>query len=365
MIYIRNRSQSWGTQTGSQFNSFTGATSFSTTNLGSSVCKDVIGNYPSDNTLEITHSGYRRVGTVSGTRSIYTFNGWPHGSQGTLAHLSLVGELSDIDASTKGAARTNPGRPKVSLPVFIGELRDIPRMLWERGQAKLNRGRHRARKGSNSVAEVNFGWAPLFDDLLKMLDFNQHVEDRVGELQALYSKSGLKRTTTVWRASTGSLSGNLTIHSLSGQVIARTYTHTSARQWVSSRWRPVQPGLPPANELLQRAKFAVHGWRISPADVWNLMPWSWFFDYFANVGDLLDATSNGWEYKLESSCVMTERITERRFQIVSQPSWYTVTPGVQTYVTKRRVPSSLGLSTRVPFLSVPQLVTLMGIAANR
>lgn len=365
MVYIRYRSQSWGQETGSQFNSFNGQLSQVTTNRGSSVCEDVIGNYPSDNTLEITHSGYKRVGTVSGTRSIYTFSNWPHGSQGVMAHLSLIGAPSDVDAATKAAARTNPGRPKVSLPVFIGELRDIPRMLFARGQEKQNRRRHRTRKSGNSVAEVNFGWAPLFEDLRKMLDFTEHVDDRVGELQALYSKSGLKRTTTTWRASTSSQLNDVTIHSLSGTVKANIATSTTARQWVSTRWRPVQPGLPSADQILFKAKLAVHGWRISPADVWNLMPWSWFFDYFANVGDLLDATSNGWEYKIQSSCVMTERQTTRRFYITSKPDWYTVTPGLQTHVTKRRVPTSIGLSTRVPFLSVPQLVTLMGIAANR
>jgi hypothetical protein len=335
--------------------------------LGQYKCEDTVEvplNRGVDHGLSI-ESAIIKPGTISGKGAfgVYSWAGMPHGSQSIpFSHIDLSSSPppSDIEAATKAVAQTNPGRPDVSIPVFLAELRDLPSMLQKKGHRKGQRAR-------NSVAEHGFGWDSLFRDVGNLFNFTEQVNDRVKELTALHSKSGLKRKKTIWRASGYELSAPLSIWSLEGTYVeAQIVSASQAKMWVSTRWRPAVKGLPPsADKLLQQARLAVHGWRISPSDAWELVPWSWFSDYFFNVGDYLEATSNRSEFALESVCVMKHQVTQRSFRITGVSGPIGVTPGSSRYETKFRSLGSLGITATQPFLSAKQVTTLSGIIANR
>ncbi len=364
--FARTRILSAGSHTGYWSNSFDGSSGSETLPLGSYVCEDTVEvplNRSVDHGLNI-EAAVVKPGTVSGKGAfgVYSWRSMPHGSQTTpFAHIDLSSvPPSNVEAATQAAARSNPGRPDVSLPVFLSELRDLPSMLQKRGNRKRAKPR-------NSVAEQNFGWDSLFRDVGNMFKFTEQVNDRVKELTALHSSSGLKRKKTIWRASSHETSSPLTIWSLEGTYCtAEIVASRQAKLWVSTRWRPAVKGLPPsADKLLQQARLAVHGWRISPADAWELMPWSWFSDYFFNVGDYLEATSNRSEFSLESICIMRWDVTYRSFRIIGTAGPISVSPGSTRYETKVRSLGSLGITATQPFLSAKQVTTLAGIIANR
>lgn len=368
MAITRIRTMTAGTYSGSWHNTFDGSSGSVDLPLGYSRCEDTVEVPRStsvDHGLSIERSSILRPGTVSGIGmyGVNIWNGMPHGSQSLpYSHIPLL-EVppSDLEAATKAAARTNPGRPSVSVPIFLAELRDFPGMLWERGLRK-------ASKPRNSVAENNFGWESLFRDVGQMFKYTELINNRVKELKGLQSKSGLKRKREIWSAKSSETSAPISIWSLEG-TWAEAYVVSSrkSRLWVSCRWRPTVTRLPrSADEMLSEARRLVFGWRFNPADVWNLLPWSWFVDYFFNVGDYLEATSNSTDWYLESICVMQHDRTEHRYHNYGTPFGpISVIPGVSVYETKLRRLGSLDIVATQPFLSAKQVTTLAGIAANR
>ncbi|DAD50693.1 maturation protein [ssRNA phage SRR6960799_37] len=374
-MVVRVRSQSFAAAVGSRYNDFNGTTAYDSLASDISTCTDTVGNYPNDNALTIERTLRYAKGSVSGHRpgGIYTFSDYATGSQQFPAHLSLPTLPNDTIVSTDAVAKHNPSRAIPSLPVFLGELATLPFRLFESGLRQSVDGFHprRRKRPGGSVVEFNFGWEPLFKDLIDMIKFQEHVNNRVKELTSLHSKGGLKRSTKK-RARTdiaSSLSGTLTIHSTEGTVQAYNSTTTKRKQWVSTRWKPDVAELnavPDATELARRARLAVHGWNLSPADAWELVPWSWFADYFFNIGDFLYATRNSVGGHCESICIMEHTRTEQRHSITAKPAYFSVVPATTVRETKRRrVSAGIGLSAySTPLIGTKQLLNLASISLS-
>lgn len=360
----RTRIMTAGVHTGRWYNQFTGTSGMEDLYLGDSICEDTVevSKARPDHGLEIIRRAILTPGTVrsTGSSGVYIWDAIPHGSQTFRGHIPLSSvPPTDIEAATKAAARTNPGRPSVSLPVFLAELRDLPGLIYKDGLEKISKPR-------NSVAENNFAWESLFRDVGTLFKVTKLFDERFKELRALHSRSGLKRKKIIWRASSIQESSPLVIWSLEGFAEATVRSRRESVLWASARWRPAVAGVPPsADRMLSSARKAVLGWRIAPADAWELMPWSWFIDYFFNVGEFLEVYANNSEYKLESTCVMQHDRTEHRFELTNVAGPIAVTPGVQIYETKVRRLGTIGLTATQPILSAKQVTTLAGIAANR
>jgi hypothetical protein len=335
---------------------------------GNSTCIDFVGDPFNDHTLLIERKRVNKVGTLSGTTSAYIWTNYPYTNQPeAAAHYAIIGSApSPTAAATDVIARTNPSRPEVSMPNFIAELRELPGMLYQAGAILLGSKKALKRKG-NSAVESNFGWDLLIKDLWSIINFADQVDKRVIELTNLHKKGGLKRKRVVWsQVQEGSTP--TTFHTLdagiTGQVLWRTY----GRRWVTVRWKPDIPDLPSAQELLRTARSTVHGWDFSAGGIssaaWNAFPWSWFADYFGNVGSMLAARRNSVGAHVASCCVMTYQQTTGKHVISSVTGGVTVVPNSSEYTTIQRELGAIGLSSTVPFLGTKQLVTLSSIALN-
>jgi hypothetical protein len=349
---------------------------------GSSRCEDVSDGTLDDHPLFITRRYADSIGLIKGEGANYKTpaSGYPYDGNpmSSIAHATLGSSPpSNVIALTDVASRTNPSRPEVSVPNFLWELGDIPKKLFERG-LRLSKRKPRDgetidsaldtnnRDGNDSVAEFNFGWDLAFRDLFKLISFSSYIDKRIAETQGAFDKGGLSRSRTVWHDEVSSSTPNVLLQSAIVTVIGTRTKSTTSRMWGSVRWKPTVPTPPSAAELRSTMQLAVHGWNLSPATVWEALPWSWFIDYFYNVGDYLNATRNAVGLAASTGCVMqhTRTVWTDKITSVSPSPQYTASGYRVVLETKSRTPTPIGIDARVPFVSGKQLVTLLSIAHN-
>lgn len=224
----------------------------------------------------------------------------------------------DLDI-TRAMAYTNPSKPNVSLPTFIGELRDLPQMLkheWE-GLLKLHPNRRKTRKRDISPLEWTFGWAPLISDTSKLLRAQELAARRFSELKTLRDRGWIGRRFGVRTVSTQEITPDQYFWYNWGHCIGDVILNTTYKEWYSIRWVADFPGLLPANdkELMDQAKSTVLGLQVrdpgtSLQTAYNLMPWTWLADWFANADDFIGANLNSVGAHAASGCHMESRITD-------------------------------------------------------
>jgi hypothetical protein len=356
---------------GSMHNTFDGTTSHVTTSLFWQRTEDTVGFLNQDNPFDSEIRDIRSLGAVSGGVGdfpVLIMDAYPYLSQGIWGHAPLPPLSDDIEAATRAAARTNPSRAVTSMPAFLGELRDLPGAIFDKGMTVIaNSGRKAGKRSKNSTVSFNFAFAPLISDLANMVFFQDRVNERVKELTSLHSKGGLRRK---WNLDedTGWDVGTVPVWTLEAADVNAQYSvKTHRRRWASTRWLPNVPDLAlTPDDLREQAKFAVHGWNISLADAWEILPWSWLADYFGNIGDYLLATRNAVQASCVNICIMTHTRTEIFHWIISSSAGLSVSPDSRLYVTKYRAPNiPIGLTLAAyPFLGARQLLTLASIASN-
>ena len=337
---------------------------------GEERCEDTHGSKETANYFDLQRWKLS-PGHMTGIESVwpvYGFEKMPYLNQPTPDFLPGADSvfLDPNAALTRVAAWSSPGRASVSLPNFLFELRELPEMVFRKKPTGKRR-RGETPNTGNTVAELNFGWAAAYSDILKLFDFAAQLEKRIKELNAIYDRpGGLKRQRVVAESHISSESIVAANSWICGVQVRRTNVCVS-RQWAALSWVPLFGALgekPSAASIIAKAKGDIHGWRANPKLVWDALPWSWLIDYFANVGDLLEATSNSFEYRPINCCTMNQVTSNISDVVTLKSDDFVVTPARMEVVWKHRQPSSFGFSLLNPLLSGRQLVTLAGIAAN-
>lgn len=301
--------------------------------------------------------------------------GWMHGSNGIYDldhcvltaysnlgygnnHVSITDRPSNGSLATRLLASTNPNRPVVDLPVFISELRDLPRLLKVEGDSVI-------KKIASGNLNYWFGWRPLISDLKKLVDFTHHYESRAREIKAL-QEGGLKRKQQLWSGSATSRS-YLTAQSTTFLVKGWQQRVTTQKVWGFVEWNSNSlPRMTPA-EMLSLARRAVLGLELSPHTAWEAIPWSWLVDWCSNAGDYLMQTRNIIPVTHTVPQIMEMTLTEEKFIPDVFPSW--MDPDKLkfsgSFVTKKRTRASSTLNAQLPFLSGRQLSILASIGLLR
>ncbi len=341
----------------------------STISTGFATCSDISGNFQSANPLFI-EKWIRKPGTITSDRSL---PGWVFWSEGAVmvaqpnfsGHLALTPPPDETAAITNAAARKNPSGPSVDVPVFLSELRDLPHMAKE---AFASRSKKKPpTQGHNSVLEWNFGWEQLYRDIVELFNFTKHVDSKVATFKQLASKGWCSSgPVNIWSDSAEATGSLVTFHSTEGTVQGYYHTRTIGRRWGSARWIVQDPNTFPrtAKDQAALAGQIVHGWRLSPATVWQALPWSWLVDYFVNIGDYLEATRNTIGAELDGGCCMTHFETCVSQIVTVCPTWFSVRPGSLTVHWKERSVGNVGIQANVGFLSPRRLVNLVSLAQN-
>jgi hypothetical protein len=198
---------------------------------------------------------------------------------------------------------------------------------------------------SGYFLNYNFGWAPFISDLMKMINFTETVDKRLRELENLRNRGGLSRklrylSDNSTSSSTATVESNM--YSMTGK---RTWT-TTREIWAVVKWVPA-PGLIKLGhqELRSKMRDVVLGLDNAQqiANLWNALPWTWLIDWFADVGDYLQASNNSIAYLSGGVNVMRHTRTDLILSDMSPPSWVTLSGGRGYLDEKAR-----GISTPSP-----------------
>lgn len=306
-------------------------------------CSDVVGNIFRANPLSLVHfarfkwlvTGRSRSAGVIGSRDLVSY---PASSPASgVWYGSKTAIPTDNQALSEGLARTNPNRADVDLPVFLFELREIPRMLKDWGDDVLTL-MERATYRKQSLSEIplwlarkqletGFGLNPLLSDTAKLLHFVKSVESRFNRLRNM--GNGLSvASATVWQDSSDPsnwIESYTTALYYDFNRIRYRY-RTDRRWWTSTNWKSLVD-LPSTD--MDRYKLAVRlalGLDISFATLWEAMPWSWLIDWFSNLGDIFNANRQGLPVSHSGSCLMKHTTTSiRSWEWVTRQSGNTYT----------------------------------------
>lgn len=254
-----------------------------------------------------------------------------------------VAELHDF--AWKILAETNPQTPHVSVPSFVGELKDIPGTIRGLGGDLLMRtmrslkgsdpwikrvrdaaihaaedffgkpGSNRVKKYLHNIAAGHLSWRwaikPLIGDLRAMTEFAKASNERLKWLKRLRDGKTMRKRCSLgsYRKSSGRQSRFL--HSFHYGLNGWAQTVYTARVWGSAEWKilPDSPIFSMDDEELKyfsrqlAAGFTSHELL---ASAWELCPWSWFVDWFSNCGEMIAATNNSVGMTYGRICVMRQ-----------------------------------------------------------
>lgn len=248
-------------------------------------------------------------------------------------------------------AATNPNVAHVSLPTYWAELKDLP-LLWRTwGDKQLS---HAARlwkevrrssdpsdKGvvrladryaksidfssrSAMLSSVNkllgthgqfedlltlgpkahiwyrWGWAPLVSDIRKMFSFTDAVMRRIKWISHLQTgKRVLKRRATLRNATDQDTPTTVQLKSVGANIQGRRTVVYTEKVWTAVQWK-LDPSFSvsgvglvgdPLWVLAHQLTFGLTTQDALSA-LWEIMPWSWFADWFLHIQTVMDATKN-------------------------------------------------------------------------
>lgn len=261
---------------------------------------------------------------------------WTHSGINVLT--SLVPPSVDLSVSDMGPLlwnRMKPAKPTMSLGVFLGEARDLPRLL----QARL--------AGIKSISDVylaaQFGWRPLLNDILDMLNF---VERGQKQIEFILNNIGkpLWRSysipTSVIEEDLYSSVGNTECWStptwgytyFGGSPDYSRYSNRLSLKLTTDVWATGvfvyyfnNGRIPERSELIG----SLLGLKLTPSLAWELIPWSWLIDWYSNLGEVLSNLSNEVADNQLSKYAYAMKKTWREY------TWTSTDGYMHTSVTKR------------------------------
>jgi len=315
-------------------------------------CDDTIGNYPNPNGLDIvSKSRYypqlvgQRVNAVTGVieREMINFPvGYHPGPTDPRSVFPALTTLQKSNYAWSILERTNPSAPDVSLPTFVAEFRDIPSLIknWYGLLHKvqlgklirneltwLERNRQLDRLITRSpellaAGHLTWSWVirPFIRDVSLMCDFVFLTQKRMMMLRQLKANKVLRRRVQLASNYQLDQQPNQILHS-EGVVLKGTRrTVFTEKTWGTVRYRiptPTSWFFYEDAKLCRMAKQLVYGITTHEAlaTAWELMPWSWFVDWFTGVGKVIKATNNTLGLVHSDCCLMRHTLSESEFDI--------------------------------------------------
>lgn len=294
-------------------------------------------------------------------------------------HVGANGGLSFIQPAAPDGwyldtvAGTNPSRPVFTPPQMIQDLIELPRLIRDTG-ALIRKPKKlmSAKELANAHLAARFGWAPLIDDIEKLLNLQTLILKRNKELTQLYSNGGLRRRLR-FTDTTETGQFNWSVAGINPLLITSQVTVTMVKKsWSTIRWSPTtpppyHPSDPQMNALVRRLIFGLTPEGMAKG-LWDVIPWTWLLGWFTNIGKYTLAYSNTVPAQHGRACFMS--MVERKCvpgpAIVSGGKGNAFASGVATKSFKSRVVAgALTPGFNMPYLDISRLSILGSLAAQR
>lgn len=248
-------------------------------------------------------------------------------------------DLNVDDLHARAFAAAKPTNPLLDLGVILAEARDMTSLIKGRIESM--------RDISDWFLAIQFGWKPLLNDLMDTIKTIEKLDQQFQFLIRNNGKPVRRRVTLLDDATT------LIIRDVNTLGSSRnTYVDWPGRSQRSSAWRHRislatttkawasgefvfylgDTSLPTTEAYL---KAGLLGLRVTPAVVWNAMPWSWLVDWFTNVGDVLDVLSEQVADRTVARYLYVMKETRREYQFYGTDGYFS-TKTTHYYETKVR-----------------------------
>jgi len=226
------------------------------------------------------------------------------------------------------------------------------------------------RELANQYLGAKFGWLPLIQDVKDLIDLGSSIQKRKEELHRLYGRGGLKRRIRlgVWSQ----------VDSFLNQPLATTayYTHyanasvhTEITRWGTVRWLPnVLPDYNPSDhDILNQARAIISGMTYPGlvSGAWDLIPWTWMLDWFANVKEFAIANLNAIPVTHQGANIMTHRVQTRQWTTTILSDGLYGGGCTDTLEIKERFVGSGSLSAHLPYIGQDRLKILGALFVQR
>lgn len=324
-------------------------------------CTDVIGNWPRPNPLYLVK--HRKViPRVDGVRyrpgtdyKISQVIGCPGGTAYASSPVMYYPDYETIDLSNAAwdiLARTNPSKPIISIPTFIGELKDAPLLVEGWAGSLLQR----VAKG-----HVSWRWAikPFLSEMRTLIAFAESVDNRIREFVRLRDEGFIKKRCSLpSRDNISSTTSNVWIWSTLGIVSTDRISLCTEKCWGSAQWRVDPSWDPPLLDrgILNYSERVLLGITSRGAlqTAWELFPFSWFTDWLVGLGQFMAASDSTVPCTPSNLCLMRTLSSKLKYAFRPDLSTYYMSMSgraISTMTVKTRV--VLPLPSTLPPTSLP------------
>lgn len=368
----RYRSRITGIDSGTIYIPSNGTTDTRTRTSIKEECWDTIGNRMGLNPLTMlktTLSGSKYTDKHQGT---WTFTNVPmlNAMDARFAMPSLASYTNRI-LSTSG-----PLTPRVRIPVFFYELKDLPKMLKHAGDLihkikdrSLTNGLTPVKEAASGTLAYQFGWGPLIQDIGRMINLAEFLANRQRTLKEAHSVKGVRRKINLGTVESSYDEYKLLWSSFGHFISDRRVGTRTCKTWAVVRWTVRDPSLigkPPSFLEAFKGALGLNKGHL-PVNVWKALPWSWAIDWFAGISDFLQAGQNMVSYRPSALSVMRTYTNDIRYH-GWENSAAVLTPGRALHVWKFRYVDAYpnpSYAMRLPFMDNFKLSVLGSMSILR
>lgn len=326
-----------------------------------------------------------------GSNPAYSYQGWLcnnyFGSNPSLnAYYNDTVDL--VGVGTRGIARYRPGNPVANLGQAIYELRDIPRIpgasVFAGGFNILRALKEviRLKSLGKEYLNIEFGWKPFIQDLLSVVGAQDSLHKALTQLKRDNGRV-VRRHGTVSHDETSSvtsLDGTCYLYPIIASPLywstaasnfkGSLYSKVSSRYWFSGAFKYWIPDIMKQPYPSLSTTLKLLGIYPSPSLVYEVMPWSWLFDWFTTIGPILDNLSGnaaenlvmqygyamGWHESVDIASSQA-RMRDGKWAIASV---------TRRITSKRRVKAyPFGFSVGLPSFTDRQIAILTALGISR
>jgi hypothetical protein len=302
----------------------------------------------------------------------FKIDAWRH------SHLAIPGPPSDGQLAAQLLSRTNPSRTSIEAMEHLWEIGQLPGLIkseWGRRMERMfrsiggSRNFRFAKRAAKLQLILQFGLLPLLGDISKLAQFQDLVDQRVRELERLKTR-GLRRTVDLWGDVAKATDVNRLIHSNGVSLRCTIDKITSLQCRGHVRWYTSENFDTTDPAFRSRVRKTISGYRLDPAALYELMPWSWLIDYFTNLGSIIKASRNSFSAHHEPVRIMrhTTTYTNTNSHTTSGSGQYVITCSPfhakrETKWRRQAVGSLLG--ARIEFLNGTQASILGALSIRK
>lgn len=289
------------------------------------------------------------------------------------------------DGTGYGAEAWNkfkPGKPGAALGQFIAEMRDVPRLLQLRHKNFRDIG--------NNYLNYQFGWRPFLKDLQDFFNVTKKVHARMrylrnnngkwirreGAVRASEESTDYETTNGVYPILVSAFYDTDIVPTWPVMPAAQVTVKKTEDVWFSGLFKFWIPNIEdPLFRLRQIPK--MYGLSLSPALLYELIPYSWLADWWGNMGDIMSniSSANAADNLVAKYAYVMTHTRESReitsgFNIYTDPIARTVQnvsiSGMQSWERKHRVSANpYGFNIEWPDLSATQMAVLGALGVSR